>query len=66
MKSIANNSLGKKQPQKGMKGDKNPAWKDGITYFKTHGNYTGVKYIRCPDEYISMARKDGYVMEHRK
>lgn len=36
-----------------------------MTYFKTHGNYVGIKYVRCPQEYIKMARKDGYVMEHR-
>lgn len=48
-----------------MQGATNPAWKGGVTYFKTHGNYTGVKYVRCPAEYMAMARKDGYVMEHR-
>ena len=48
-----------------MSGERNPAWKGGVTYFKTHGNYKGVKYVRCPQDYISMARKDGYVMEHR-
>ena len=48
-----------------MSGSKNPAWKGGVTYFKTHGNYTGVKYVRCPEKFLSMARKDGYVMEHR-
>ena len=48
-----------------MTGEKNPAWKGGVTYFKTHGNYVGVKYVRCPEEYRGMARKDGYVMEHR-
>lgn len=48
-----------------MSGANNPAWKGGVTYFKTHGNYVGVKYVRCPVEYIAMARKDGYVMEHR-
>lgn len=48
-----------------MTGAKNPAWKGGITYFKQHGNYTGIKYVRCPEEYLAMARKDGYVMEHR-
>lgn len=48
-----------------MSGANNPAWKGGVTYFKTHGNYVGVKYVRCPAEYASMARKDGYVMEHR-
>lgn len=59
------NGKGKKRPGKGLSGAMNPAWKGGVTYFKTHGNYVGVKYVRCPDEYRSMARKDGYVMEHR-
>ena len=48
-----------------MTGPNNPAWKGGATYFKTHGNYTGVKYVRCPEHYRAMARADGYVMEHR-
>lgn len=48
-----------------MTGSNNPAWKGGVTYFKTHGNYVGVKYVRCPDDFREMARKDGYVMEHR-
>jgi len=51
--------------RKEMMGASNPAWKGGVTYFKTHGNYKGVKYIRCPKEFMEMARKDGYVMEHR-
>lgn len=48
-----------------MSGDRNPAWKGGVTYFRKHGNYKPIKYVRCPAEYLSMARKDGYVMEHR-
>ena len=59
------NGLGKKRPGKGLSGATNPAWKGGVTYFKTHGNYTGVKYIRCPQPFLPMARADGYVMEHR-
>jgi hypothetical protein len=43
----------------------NPAWKGGVTYRRKHGAYGKVKYVRCPPEFISMARKDGYVMEHR-
>lgn len=46
-------------------GEDNPAWKGGVTYFRKHGNYKTIKYVRCPKEYLSMARKDGYVMEHR-
>jgi endogenous inhibitor of DNA gyrase (YacG/DUF329 family) len=48
-----------------MTGENNPAWKGGVTYFKKKGNYTGVKYVRCPEPFLPMARKDGYVMEHR-
>jgi ribosomal protein S27AE len=48
-----------------MSGPNNPAWRGGVTIFRTHGNYSGVRYVRCPQEYASMARKDGYVMEHR-
>ena len=48
-----------------MTGEKNPAWKGGVTYFRKHGNYAPIKYVRCPAEFLPMARKDGYVMEHR-
>lgn len=48
-----------------MSGDKNPAWKGGVTQFKKHGAYSGVQYVRCPLAFLPMARKDGYVMEHR-
>jgi len=50
-----------------MTGENNPAWKGGITYFRKKGNYGKhkIKYVRCPKEYLPMARKDGYVMEHR-
>lgn len=46
-------------------GPANPAWKGGVTFFKTHGNYIGVKYVRAPEWARPMARKDGYIMEHR-
>jgi hypothetical protein len=55
----------KKNHLKGNALDKNPAWKGGVTIFKKKGNYINVRYIRCPKEYLGMARKDGYVMEHR-
>jgi hypothetical protein len=48
-----------------MYGPANPAWKGGVTYKRPHGNYKGVKYVRCPEKFKAMARKDGYVMEHR-
>lgn len=48
-----------------MTGNTNPAWKGGVTYFRKHGNYAPIKYVRCPREFLPMARKDGYVMEHR-
>jgi hypothetical protein len=48
-----------------MTGPNNPAWKGGVTYFRKRGNYKSIKYVRCPRAFKSMARKDGYVMEHR-
>lgn len=46
-------------------GEKNPAWKGGVTLRRRRGNYVSVKYVRCPPHLKSMARTDGYVMEHR-
>lgn len=46
-------------------GPRNHAWKGGVTYFRKHGNYKPIKYVRCPIAFHAMARKDGYVMEHR-
>jgi len=34
--------------------------------FKKKGNYIGVVYIRAPRHLIPMARKDGYIMQHRE
>jgi len=59
------NGLGKKRPGTGLAMERNPAWKGGVTHFKTHGNYTGVRYVRAPEWARPMARADGYIMEHR-
>lgn len=61
------NGKGKKCPAKGLPKEKNPAWKGGVTFFKRKGKYAdqSIKYVRCPANMMSMARKDGYVMEHR-
>ena len=48
-----------------MRGEKNPAWKGGVTLKRPKGNYSGVRYVRAPDWARLMARKDGYIMEHR-
>ncbi len=55
----------KQAARKAMLGEKNWAWKGGVTYFRKHGNYQPIKYVRCPQAFLQMARKDGYVMEHR-
>ena len=67
LKKHSANGKGKKCPSKGFPGEKNPAWKGGVTHFKRKGKYAdqAIKYVRCPDAFVSMARKDGYVMEHR-
>lgn len=46
-------------------GAENPAWKGGVTHRRGKGNYIGPRYVRCPPEWMMMARKDGYIMEHR-
>jgi hypothetical protein len=48
-----------------MFGAKNPAWKGGVTHKRGKGNYLGPRYVRCPPKLLAMARRDGYVMEHR-
>lgn len=67
LKKYSANGKGKKRPGKGLSGASNPAWKGGVTYFNRKGKYADqpIKYVRCPKRYASMARKDGYVMEHR-
>lgn len=48
-----------------MRGEKNPAWRGGVTLKRPHGNYKGVRYVRAPRWAKPMARADGYIMEHR-
>jgi len=48
-----------------MSGANNPAWKGGVTYWRKKGNYPAIKYVRAPEWARPMARKDGYIMEHR-
>ncbi len=57
--------LGKRGKNPNLAGANNPAWKGGVTLKRAKGNYKGVKYVRCPMEYLPMGRKDGYIMEHR-
>jgi hypothetical protein len=47
------------------RGADNPAWKGGVTLKRPKGNYKGVRYVRAPEWVLPMARKDGYIMEHR-
>lgn len=61
---FSNNMKGRKRNDPRY-GASNPAWKGGVTKKRTHGNYQGVSYTRCPAEYLPMARKDGYIMTHR-
>lgn len=48
-----------------MSGPKNPAWRGGVTKTRAKGNYRGAVCVRCPPEFAAMARKNGYVAEHR-
>jgi hypothetical protein len=56
---------GRRATSPAMMGAGNPAWKGGVTHFRTHGRYAGVRYVRAPEWAKPMARADGYVMEHR-
>ena len=49
------------------KGRNHHFWKGGITFRNKKGYYQNfkLKYVSCPEEYKSMARKDGYVVEYR-
>lgn len=55
----------RQKAREAMRGAGNPAWRGGVTVFRKHGNYSGVRYVRAPEWAVPMARKDGYVMEHR-
>jgi hypothetical protein len=57
--------MGPRGPNPLLQGPNNPAWKGGWTFFRKHGRYKPIKYVRCPSWLASMARTDGYVMEHR-
>ena len=52
-------------PQRGNRGARNGSWKGGVTFWRKAGNYPPIKYVRAPDWAEPMARKDGYIMEHR-
>lgn len=58
-------NTGPRGPNPKLQGANNPAWKGGVTFKRDKGNYIGPKYVRCPPEFLPMARTDGYVMEHR-
>ena len=62
--AMAGNMKGRKRTD-AKRGPDNPAWKGGVTYKRPKGNYIGPRYVRCPAEFLPMARKDGYIMEHR-
>ena len=47
------------------RGAQNPAWKGGVTLRHRKGNYVQVRYVQAPTWALAMARKDGYIMEHR-
>lgn len=64
LRPFAGNMRGRKR-RDARRGPENPAWKGGVTLKRPKGNYAGVRYVRCPAEFLAMARKDGYVSEHR-
>lgn len=45
-------------------GDKNPAWRGGVTFKKGRGKKP-YRYVKCPAEFSGMAKQQGYIAEHR-
>ena len=54
-----------KKKKERMTGSSNPSWKGGVTHEKKRGNYDNPVLVRCPEKFSEMARKNGYVLEHR-
>jgi hypothetical protein len=49
-----------------MRGAFNPSWKGGVMQRSRRGNYpTHERLVRCPPGFSTMARSNGYVLEHR-
>lgn len=49
-----------------MMGADNPAWKGGVTKINRKGNYQKKEIlVRCPAEFVTMRRRNGYILEHR-
>lgn len=48
-----------------MTGSNNPSWRGGISKENAKARKRQVVYVKCPEEYLPMARKDGWIMEHR-
>ena len=48
-----------------MTGPGNPAWKGGVMLVSSKGNYQRGVYVRCPQEYRAMGRRDGWILQHR-
>ena len=47
------------------RGAENPAWRGGVTFKRKQGNYVHPPMVRCPPEFVSMMRANGYVPLHR-
>lgn len=54
-----------KKISKKLSGSSHPNWKGGVTYDSSKGNYERPILVRCPEKYSEMARKNGYVPQHR-
>lgn len=48
-----------------MSGPNNPAWKGGVMTVSSKGNYVRGVYVRCPEAFRAMGRRDGWILEHR-
>jgi hypothetical protein len=46
-------------------GDANHSWKGGRYFKEDVGNYKGPAFVRCPADLPTMAKANGYILEHR-
>jgi hypothetical protein len=71
VRKLGLSNRGQKRPKTNLenlkRGSEHHWWKGGVTFRNKKGYYKkfSIKYVACPKQYISMARSDGYVMEHR-
>ena len=48
-----------------MTGASNPSWNGGVMLRNRKATHALLRYVKCPADLLPMARRDGYIVEHR-